>query len=171
MAFSIVRTIRALIFPPRPLMCRRRLWAEIVAELRERGRGNRESGGFLLGRREGDTRTIEGFLAYDAVDPAALRGHIEFDGSRMDLVWSECRRRGLQVVADVHTHPGGAGQSDVDRANPMISERGHLALIVPNFAGKLYLPGKVGIYEFRGREGWIDHSRQGRRFFAVGWFA
>jgi proteasome lid subunit RPN8/RPN11 len=89
----------------------------------------------------------------------------------MDIVWSECRRRGLQVVADVHTHPGGAGQSDVDQANPMIPERGHLALIIPNFARKLYFPGEVGIYEFRGREGWIDHSDHGSRFFAVRRFA
>jgi proteasome lid subunit RPN8/RPN11 len=171
MTFSIVRTIRTLIFPPRPLMCRRRLWADIVSELRERGRGNRESGGFLLGRRDGTARSIEAFLAYDAVDPDALRGHIEFDGSRMDLVWSECRRRGLQVIADVHTHPGSPGQSDVDRANPMIPERGHVALIIPNFARKLYLPGQVGIYEFRGRDGWVDHSRKGSRFFAVRRFA
>lgn len=171
MAFSIVRTIRALIFPPQPLMCRLRLWAEIVTELRARGEGRRESGGFLLGRREGNARTVEGFIAYDAVDPAALRGHIEFDGSKMDIVWSECRRRGLQVVADVHTHPGGAGQSDIDQANPMIPERGHVALIVPNFARQLYMPNEIGIYEFRGRDGWVDHSRQGRRFFAVRRFA
>jgi proteasome lid subunit RPN8/RPN11 len=170
MAFSIARTIRGLIFPPRRLMCRRRLWAEILADLRERGGGRRESGGFLLGRRGGETRRIKALLAYDEIDPNALRGHIEFDGSRMDLVWSVCRRRGLQVVADIHTHPGGAGQSDIDRANPMIPERGHLALIVPNFANKLYMPGQVGIYEFRGREGWLDHSRQGAHFFAVGRF-
>lgn len=171
MAFSIARSIRTLIFPPRRLTCRRSLWAEILADLRKRGGGQRESGGFLLGRHEGDARTIEAFLAYDDIDPHALRGHIEFDGSRMDIVWRECGRRGLHVVADVHTHPGSAGQSDVDRANPMIPERGHVALIVPNFAHKLYLPGEVGIYEFRGRDGWIDHSRAGSRFFAVRRFA
>jgi proteasome lid subunit RPN8/RPN11 len=148
-------------------MCRRRLWASILSELRAQGRGERESGGFLLGRRDGNCRVIEGFLAYDVVDPHAVRGHIEFDGSRMDAVWSECRRRSLQVVADVHTHPGGFGQSDVDRANPMIPELGHVALIVPNFARQFSLPGKIGIYEFRGREGWLDHSARGSRFFAV----
>lgn len=148
-------------------MCRRRLWVDILRELRDRGRGQRESGGFLLGRREGNCRVIEGFLAYDAVDPDALRGHIEFDGSRMNVVWSECRRRGLQVVADVHTHPGGFGQSDIDRGNPMIPERGHLALIIPGFAQRFCLPGKIGIYEFRGRDGWVDHSARGSQFFAV----
>ena len=167
MAFSIVRTIRMLIFPPRPLMCRRRLWVSILSELRARGCGERESGGFLLGRRLDHGRVVEGFLVYDAVDPNALRGHIEFDGSRMDRVWAECRRLGLQVIGDVHTHPAGFGQSDIDRANPMIPERGHLALIIPNFARRLFLPGEIGIYEFRGREGWVDHSKRGSQFFAV----
>jgi proteasome lid subunit RPN8/RPN11 len=148
-------------------MCRRRLWAEVLRELRERGCGQRESGGFLLGRREDAGRVIEAFLPYDLVDPNALRGHIEFDGSRMNLVWAECRRRGMQVIGDVHTHPRGYGQSAVDRANPMIPERGHLALIIPNFAQRFCLPGEIGIYEFRGRNGWADHSAAGARFFAV----
>jgi proteasome lid subunit RPN8/RPN11 len=139
----------------------------MLHELRERGQGHRESGAFLLGHLRRDTRVIESFIPYDAVDPAALRGHIVFDGSHMDLVWAECRRRGLQVVADVHTHPGGFGQSDIDRANPMIPERGHIALIVPSFANRLYLPGEIGIYEFRGRDGWLNHSGEGHRFFTV----
>lgn len=139
----------------------------VLAELRVRGRGEREAGGFLLGRRLQHGRVIEAFIAYDDVDPNALRGHIEFDGSRMDRVWSECRRLGLKVVADVHTHPGGYGQSDVDRANPMIPERGHVALIVPHFARGTFLPGEIGIYEFQGRDGWRDHSACGRQFFAV----
>jgi proteasome lid subunit RPN8/RPN11 len=84
-----------------------------------------------------------------------------------DAVWKECRRRGVQVVGDVHTHPGGFGQSEVDRANPMIPERGHLALIIPNFAREFCLPGDIGIYEFRGRDGWLDHSARGAEFFAV----
>lgn len=121
----------------------------------------------MLGRRQKNIRIIEKLLPYDVVDPKALRGHIVFDGSRMDRVWQECRQLGLQVVADIHTHPGGFGQSGIDQANPMIPERGHIAIIVPNFATQLYLPGEIGIYEFRGRDGWIDHSSLGSRFFAL----
>ena len=58
---------------------------------------------------------------------------------------------GLEVVADVHTHPGGVGQSQTDRDNPMIPEVGHVALIVPNFADRADFPGDIGIYEYRGR--------------------
>lgn len=163
--------MRELIFPPRRLNCQRSLWREILRLLRERGGGVRESGGFLLGREAGASRTVEAFLPYDDVDPNALRGIILFDGSRMDVVWERCRRLGLRVIADVHTHPGSCGQSSVDQENPMIPEPGHLALIVPNFADREYLPGEIGIFEFRGRAGWLDHSGQGSCFFAVRRFA
>ena len=96
---------------------------------------------------------------------------IMFDGSRMDLSQEECRRVNMEVVADVHTHPGGYGQSAIDKAHPMISEVGHHALIIPNYADQLYLPGQIGIYEYRGRQGWLDHSAVGARHFAVRRFA
>jgi len=132
------------------------LWLDTLALLRERGRGDRESGGFLLGRRIDGVRVIEFFLPYDDVDPSALRGIILFDGSK---------------IADVHTHPGGFGQSQTDRDNPMIPEIGHVALIVPNFADGAYLPGDIGIYEYRGRRQWVDRSGDGGRYFAVRRFA
>jgi proteasome lid subunit RPN8/RPN11 len=147
------------------------LWLETLALLRERGRGLRESGGFLLGRRADGLKTIEAFLPYDDVDPHALRGTILFDGSKMDVVWDLCRRAGLEVVADVHTHLGGVGQSQTDRDNPMIPEVGHVALIVPSFADRRYFPSDIGIYEYRGRRQWIDRSDDASRYFAVRRFA
>lgn len=167
MAYFTVQTIRDLIFPPKPLICQHRLWKNTLNELRKRGRGNRESGGFLLGKRQKNTRVVKKFIPYDSIDPNSLQGAILFDGSLMDLVWEECRQQELEVIADVHTHPGGFGQSDIDQANPMIPERGHIAIIIPNFANRLYLPGQIGVYEFQGRNGWIDHSSAGSRFFSV----
>jgi proteasome lid subunit RPN8/RPN11 len=143
------------------------LWLKALAVLRERGGGHRESGGFLLGRRVDGVKTIESFLPYDDVDPLALRGAILFDGSKMDVVWDLCRLKGLEVVADVHTHPGDVGQSQTDRDNPMIPEVGHVAIIVPNFADRTYLPGEIGIYEYRGRRQWTDRSDDAGRYFAV----
>ncbi|UPJ68530.1 Mov34/MPN/PAD-1 family protein [Bradyrhizobium sp. 191] len=143
------------------------MWLDTLALLRERGRGHRESGGFLLGRRVDGLRTIESFLPYDDVDPHALRGAILFDGSKMDVVWDLCRREGLEVVADIHTHPAGVGQSQTDRENPMIPEVGHVALIVPNFADRVYFPGDIGIYEYCGRRQWTDRNDDAGQYFAV----
>ncbi|WP_395015318.1 hypothetical protein [Dongia sp.] len=89
----------------------------------------------------------------------------------MDKVWERCRALRQDVVADVHTHPMGFGQSAIDQANPMMPEVGHLALIVPRYANKLYFPGDIGMYEFRGRDGWLDHSHLGQTFFKLkGWY-
>jgi proteasome lid subunit RPN8/RPN11 len=141
---------------------------QVLRELRSRGDGVREAGGFLIGRRDASgARRITGLIPYDEVDPLALRGIIVFDGSKMDRVWARCAELGVEVVADLHTHPGGYGQSRTDQANPMLPERGHMALIVPNFADRDYGPGQIGIYEFLGRGAWRDHSAAGRRAFRL----
>lgn len=92
-----------------------------------------------------------------------------FDASRMEEVWRICERRNTSVVADIHTHPGWSfRQSQIDQDNPMIPERGHLALIVPNFADRDYMPGDIGIHEYQGRDGWADLSSLGKKVFHVG---
>ena len=140
----------------------------MLLKLRERGQGRQESGAFLLGREIDGVRVIEDFILYDDVDPNALRGIIMFDGSKMDKVWQRCEATGLQVVADVHTHPYGYQQSHIDQANPMIPQSGHIAMIVPNFAQQLFGPEQVGIFEYRGKGRWKDHSAT--RYLALSWW-
>ena len=171
MSFSTIRAMWARLFPPKRLTCPMHLWVTISRELRKRGMGTRESGGFLLGRQIGRRRAVKRFIPYDEIDPNCLRGGILFDGSKMDTVWNVCRTSGLQVVADVHTHPGGFFQSSVDRANPMFPQAGHIALIIPNFADRTYLPGEIGIFEFCGNDRWRDHSCHGAKFFSIRRFA
>lgn len=115
----------------------------------------------MLGRVIGDQRFVEDFIAYDDIDPTALQGIIMFDASRMDQVWRLCAERGLAVVADVHTHPGGYGQSKTDQDNPMIPQAGHLALIIPNYADRDYGAAQIGVYEFQGRNRWRDLNAGG----------
>ena len=73
-------------------------------------------------------------------------------------LWSMCRARGLTVVGDVHTHPGGAFQSEADRTNPMVAREGHIAIIVPNYATGRPATARIGVYEYRGNHEWADHS-------------
>ncbi|OWQ98996.1 hypothetical protein CDQ92_02125 [Sphingopyxis bauzanensis] len=143
----------------------------MLHDLAQRGEGRRESGAFLLGTIEGDHRFVRGYLLYDDIDPDALQGIILFDGGQMDKVWDVCARHGWRVVADVHTHPGGYGQSSTDRAHPMMPRRGHLALIVPDFASRRTGPGEIGIYEYLGGADWADHSARGPGFFRLRRFA
>ena len=172
MSFSIARIIRRLLAPRHELSCSWFLWQGLVARLRERGRSeSRESGAFLLGRCEADgSARIVDFILYDDLDAHCLdTGIVRFDGRHFGKLWSICRARGLTVVADIHVHPGGAGQSLSDKTHPMISEAGHLALILPNFARQPMPRSQIGLYRYLGDHRWLEVARGQRRdFFHIG---
>ena len=168
---SFIATLARIVFGPRPeILCDAAVWRAEVAELRRRGGGHRESGAFLLGTK-GATRRIEEFVFYDDIDPDALSsGIVEIDGRRLGDLWSHCRATGRTVVADVHVHPGGFQQSDSDKANPIIAEIGHIAMILPDFAAKATLPGAIGVFEYRGARQWRDRSLERPSALHVGWW-
>lgn len=172
MTFSIRKIIRGLVAPEHRLSCPSALWREGLTELRRRTERRHESGAFLLGRRDGDRRTVTRFAYYDDLDPHSLdSGIVIFDGAGYGPLWQLCRDTGLTVVADVHTHPGSEGQSHSDRDNPMIAKPGHIAIIVPNFAECVFKPAQVGIYEYEGEHRWRNRSgRTADKFFYVGFW-
>jgi proteasome lid subunit RPN8/RPN11 len=169
---SLLRTLlRAVVGQSPKLVCDPDLWNQGVDELRRRAAGTRESGAFLLGSFKGRVRRVRQFLYYDDIDPTCFtHGIVEFDGGKFGIVWEKCRDLNMAVVADVHVHPGGCGQSSSDRHNPMIPESGHLALILPHFAARARMPGGIGIYEYLGSRQWRDLSPRGNRIFQVGWW-
>ena len=171
MAFLLRTLLRTAFGKPPRLLCDQHIWGNGVDELMRRTGGMRESGAFLLGSTDGRIRRIRQFLYYDDIDPTCFQhGIVEFDGGRFGLVWQKCRELKMTVVADVHVHPCGYGQSSSDRHNPMIAESGHLAIILPDFAARARMPGGIGIYEYLSSRQWQDHSRQGDRVFYVGWW-
>ena len=171
MVFSLPTLLRAAVGRLPRLVCSPRVWHHGVDELKRRAAGWRESGAFLLGPANERTRRIQQFLYYDDVDPHCFdNGIVEFDGNRFGMVWTKCRESKMTVVADVHVHPGHYGQSRTDRHNPMIPEVGHLALIIPDYAARHRLPGKIGVYEYLGARQWHDHSAHGARTLHIGWW-
>ena len=141
------------------------LWARLLGDLRHRGEGRRESGAFLLGRSDDPGGRVTTYVCYDDLDPDALKsGIITFHAKGYAALWQFCRERVLQVLADVHTHPGRwVGQSSIDKRNPMLPIAHHTALIVPCYgrASRWSLKG-VGIYEYLGNFSWATHNRAGR---------
>ena len=156
MNFSLAETMRRLWAPRHELSCSWLLWRRLGADLRRRGKSaSRESGAFLLGRRSPGSAHIVDYVLYDNLDPNCLNsGIVRFDGRYFGELWDTCDRRGLSVVADVHVHPGGVGQSSSDQEHPMISTAGHLALILPRFAAPPLRRGEVGIYRYLGGNRW-----------------
>jgi hypothetical protein len=156
MSFSPAATIRRLLHPRHELSFSRQVWARLLDGLRNSGRGySRESGAFLLGVERDGRRRVHDFILYDALDPHSLdTGIVNFDGRYFGELWETCRQRSVSVVADVHTHPAGAGQSDSDRAHPMIAQAGHLAMILPRFAAVPLRRDEIGIYRYLGTRRW-----------------
>ena len=128
------------------------LFTQLAGELARRGRGERETGAFLLARaghpRDGSRRPpVVAVAYYDDLDPGCLTGGITFTADGYTALAALCRRDGLQVVADIHTHPGrNVRQSPTDAAHPMTALPGHIALIAPRYARGVTSPADLGVH-------------------------
>jgi hypothetical protein len=170
MAFLITTLARAAFGSPPELLCNAKTWNAGIDELHRRSGGVRESGAFLLGHKE-KRRVIEEFVFYDDVDPNSLStGIVIIDGRRLGCLWKRCRETGRRVVADLHLHPAGFGQSESDMQNPIIAEVGHVAMIIPDFAARAREPGGIGIYEYCGARSWKDRSYERPSPVHIGWW-
>ena len=139
------------------LRIRRSVWKTMMRELEVRGAGIRESGAFLLGRPRGRRPRVTHVVYFDDVEPESLNGAVHLTLAGYSRVWELCADQGVEVLGDVHTHPGdGVRQSQVDQDNPLVARPGHIALIVPRFARGRITPREVGVYEYRGDDGWRD---------------
>ncbi|KWT98603.1 hypothetical protein APY03_0291 [Variovorax sp. WDL1] len=115
----------------------------------------RESGAFLLGKKEPSRRVITHFLPYEQLQPDALHDdYVALNAASFAALWELCARLDVSVVADVHTHRFGAGQSLSDRTNPMVALSGHIALIVPQFAQGRVRIVDVNMYVYQGSHRW-----------------
>ena len=171
MNFSIAATMYRLFAPRHKISCSWQLWRRLCKDLRTRGQNRtRESGAFLLGQVVEVRRRIVDYILYDDLDPQCLdTGIVRFDGRYFSDLWSHCRKHNVTVVADIHVHPGGAGQSSSDKANPMISMKGHIAFILPNFAAKPCSRRNLSIYLYEGAKQWTTiPGGQRNAFFDIG---
>lgn len=151
---------RAATMPAPLLELSAALWTSLIGHLRQQGGGVRESGAFLLGHKTDDCRVATHFLPYEQLQADALRGdYVHLGAASFAKLWEVCRAEGLSVVADVHTHPAGPGQSRSDRTNPMVALKGHIALIVPRFATGNPRPRDLGLYVYEGSHRWASYSR------------
>ncbi len=169
MHFSIRRIIRVLAFPHHRVSMSRRAYEELREGLALRAGNRRESGAFLLGNIVGGRREVTDFVFYEELDPRAYdTGAITLDSSAYVPLFNLCRTRGVRVVADVHVHPGydsaATKQSSIDQANPMLSEAGHVAIIVNHYAtaGSTF-----GVHEYVGSGHWRERDSG---FFYIGVF-
>ena len=136
------------------------LFTWLAGELARRGRGERETGAFLLARAghpQGESRRpqVVAVAYYDDLDPGCLAGGITFTADGYTALAALCRRDGLQVVADIHTHPGrNVRQSSTDAGHPMTAMPGHIALIAPCYASGVTSPAELGVHVLQAGGQW-----------------
>ena len=173
MISSIKAIIREWWVPEHRVSCGAAFWKRIVGELERRGRHRHEAGAFLLGTERRGRLEVREVIYYDDLDPRAYAtGVCVLHGDAFGKLWTFCRDKRLTVVADVHSHPGAAAQSPIDKANPMVARAGHVAIIVPDYASWPIPPGRLGIYEYRGEHEWTDCSGgKSQRFFYTGFWS
>jgi len=142
----------------RPIHFLRGLWTRCLDGLRQRS-GEHEAGALLLGTDDPQRRIVNTLVYYDELDANAYStGVCVLYADSFERLWRMCRERDLTVLADVHTHPLGARQSHSDRANPMVAQAGHVAIIVPNFARGRVWRHRLGLYRYRGAHQWDNLS-------------
>ena len=126
----------------------------------------------LMNRLEADVFLVIGHLPIDAVLTTHLRDillAIEMRGASdvakrahqsIGQIFRFAIPRGLasRNPAAAHTHPAEAFQSSSDKANPMVAQAGHIAIIIPNFARSPVQPRHLRIYEYCGQHEWTDRS-------------
>ncbi|GAA5202005.1 hypothetical protein GCM10023322_83020 [Rugosimonospora acidiphila] len=137
-----------------------RLFAALVKGLAERGQGHRESGAFLLADRAHPEDQLPQLVTtiafYDDLDPLCLTGGIDFHAVGYTALQNLCRRDGLRVAGDIHTHPvDRVQQSRVDAEHPMVARDGHVALIAPRFAAEVTDVCQIGVH-VRAYGGWTS---------------
>lgn len=130
------------------------LFLELLNRLEFEGNQERETGAFLLGP-IGEPKITE-YKLYNELDPQAFHEkYITFKQEGYIHLWDYCTKNNLKVWADIHTHPGEwIQQSIIDQNHPMIAQKGHIALIAPNY-GMVEEPlEEIGIYQYQGNHKW-----------------
>lgn len=152
---------KAMTLLPKPLEFAPGIWSSLMDDLRHRGGGRRESGAFLLAETERGDHVVRAWLPYDVLAPESLAyAYIRLEPDAFSRLWAWCAQNRVEVVADIHTHPSGPRQSPSDRAHPMVALRGHVALILPQFARRGVQPFDCSFNVYLGDQRWLSYVRK-----------
>lgn len=151
----IHRVISEALAPRARLRIPLNLWRSMTGEIYRRGGERTEAGCFILGKVENGVRVARAVIYYDDLDPDAYStGAVQLKGRAFGTLWAQCKSLNMSVISDVHSHPGLAIQSPIDRQHPAVAHAGHVAMILPNFARGMSTMNGIGVYEYLGEHRW-----------------
>lgn len=128
---------------------------EALAWMYKAGRRHVEGVALWAGVRDGNNFHIK-----RTIIPEQSAGNIEdgliyvVRGDELHRISLELFDTGMQLIAQVHSHPGEAYHSETDDAYPIVTVLGGVSVVVPNFAtGGLNLK-EWAVYRFMPETGW-----------------
>jgi proteasome lid subunit RPN8/RPN11 len=132
------------------------LWRATWEGLHERGGGEREAACVWAGSREGAVEAAQEIVFLDDL-PGTVGRRLQHRTSREAVaeMLARTRQLGLDIVADIHTHPESwVGLSPVDQEHPIEYRIGLLALVLPNFGAGVPDLRLAGVHEYLGGGRW-----------------
>jgi hypothetical protein len=143
----------------------RKVWKDTWGGLRERSRGPTEAGCVWGGERLADLLRATEVLFFDALPGtrrSALSHVLSKDGAA--ALFESMSARGLDIIADIHTHPAGMPElSWIDEQHPIEYRVGLLALVVPGYARHRPALSGIGAHEYLGDLRWRAWPLKERR--------
>ncbi len=109
--------------------------------------GGHEGIAYLFGQTDGATTIVVGAIRPDA---STTMGSFNVTSVAMARVVRAATDAGLQVVGQIHTHPGQAYHSDGDEDGARIVYDGYVSIVVPEYGRRLPSFDGATIYFYRG---------------------
>lgn len=107
---------------------------------------------YLLGQSDGTT-TIA--LAAIRPDAQVTRGSFMVSAQAMAKVVRAAVDRGLQVIGQVHTHPGDAYHSEGDEDGARIAFTGYVSVVLPDYGRNLPALTRAAAYFYQAGKGFV----------------
>lgn len=123
---------------------------------------------YLLGRTDGPTAKILAAIRPEAV---TTPGSFHVDSVAMATVVRAAARQHLQVIGQLHTHPGAAYHSEGDEIGARIRYKGYISIVLPNYGR--YLPDLKGaaVFVYQPGVGFLAVPLPRVRIAQDGWYA
>ena len=115
-------------------------------------RRDHEGIAYLLGQSDGSTTLVVAAIRPDAV---TTRGSFNVSAPAMARVVRKATDYGLQVVGQVHTHPGDAYHSDGDNKGARIAYSGYVSIVIPVYGRHLPKLEGIAAFMFRAGDGFV----------------
>lgn len=116
-------------------------------------------------------REGESFYIKKTIIPQQKAGNLEdgliyfVDGEELHRISLELFDTGMQMIAQIHSHPNEAYHSETDDAYPIVTAIGGVSVVVPNFAkGGLNLY-EWAVYRYFPESGWTELNEKDKTDF------